>query len=105
VGEAPSFSEEPPNIQVVPTIELEVDNQSAMAIAEKTTYRTRTKHIDVRYHFVREALTSGAISLKYTPTEVMIADGLTKALGGPAFERFRKRLKIEEVEIPLSEGV
>ena len=57
------------------------DNQGAIAIA-------RTKHIDIRYHYVREALQEGTLDLCYCPTEEMVADLLTnKPLSRGPFEK------------------
>ena len=44
------------------------------------THHSRTKHIDMQHHFICEKLESGEITLKYCPTEDMVADVLTKAL-------------------------
>jgi hypothetical protein len=43
-------------------------------------YKKRTKHIDIAYHFVRECVANGTISVEYIPTDDMTADVLTKAL-------------------------
>jgi hypothetical protein len=56
------------------------DNQSALALAKNPTHHSRTKHIAIKYHFVREQLDCGSISLKYCSTADMIADVLTKGL-------------------------
>ena len=56
------------------------DNQSAMCIAKNGTYNPRTKHVDIRYHFVHEALDQGAVDLRYVNTKDQAADGFTKPL-------------------------
>ena len=56
------------------------DNQGAIAMAKNPVAHARTKHIDIRYHFVREAIQDKEIVVKYIPTHEMIADILTKAL-------------------------
>ena len=60
---------------------LFVDNQGAIDLAQNGSTNRRTKHIDVRYHFNREAVTKRMVRLKYCPSEKMAADILTKALG------------------------
>ena len=56
------------------------DNQSAIALAKDDRFHTRTKHIDIRFHFIRYAVAEGKIQLEFCPTEDMVADALTKAL-------------------------
>jgi transposase InsO family protein len=69
-----------------------VDNQSAMAVSKNDIHHNRTKHIDIRHHFVRDAITAGTITLEYVPTQDQLADILTKGLGRVAFERLRDQL-------------
>lgn len=57
------------------------DNQGAAKLAYNPVYHGRSKHIDIRYHFVREAIQNQSIKLEYLPTERMLADILTKGLG------------------------
>ena len=63
------------------------DNQGAIALAHNPEHHARTKHVDIQYHFVRNCVEDGTVRLEYCPTEDMVADGLTKALGP---ERLRK---------------
>ena len=56
------------------------DNKSAIALAKDDAFHSRTKHIDIRYHFIREAIDNGLINLDYCPTEDMAADMFTKIL-------------------------
>ena len=56
------------------------DNQSAINMSKSAMTQSRSKHIDVRFHFTREKLLSGEIFIKYCPTKDMIADILTKPL-------------------------
>lgn len=58
------------------------DNQGAQELVRNTGYHPRTKHIDVRHHFIRESYAKERIKLEYTPTEEMPADMLTKGLTG-----------------------
>jgi hypothetical protein len=56
------------------------DSQGAGRLTENSVYHARSKHIDVRYHFIRDAVKKHPIKILYLPTEKMIADVLTKAL-------------------------
>ncbi|MCO5591687.1 hypothetical protein L7F22_045678 [Adiantum nelumboides] len=56
------------------------DNQSALAVARNPIFHARTKHIEVHYHYIRERLSAGEISLAYVPTQDNLADLFTKAL-------------------------
>jgi hypothetical protein len=50
----------------------------------------RSKHIDVRYKFVVQAVTEGSVRVRYTPTDMNLADLLTKAVPAATFERLVK---------------
>ena len=74
-----------------PTLVME-DNQGAIAIARNPVAHGRTKHIDIRYHYIREAVQEGTVVLCFCPTSEMIADVLTKPLSRGQFEKFRLAL-------------
>ena len=69
--------------------EILEDNQSAVSMAKSPQFHGRTKHINIKYHFIREQIANGTICLKYCPTEDMLADLLTKGIGAEKFERLR----------------
>jgi len=54
------------------------DNQACIALASNPVLHERTKHIDMRYHFIRERIISKEISVHYIGTDLMLADLLTK---------------------------
>lgn len=56
------------------------DNQGSNALARNPVFHNRTKHIDVQYHFVREKVADGTVTLDFVPTKLMAADLLTNAL-------------------------
>ena len=62
------------------------DSQSAIALAHNPVVRGRTKHIDVHYHFVRDYIEEGRVSLEYVSTSDNIADLLTKPLPRPTLD-------------------
>jgi Reverse transcriptase (RNA-dependent DNA polymerase) len=73
------------------------DNQSAIALSKDHQYHARTKHIDVRFHFIRWIIENGSIRLIYCPTDDMVADTLTKALPSPKVKHFATELGLVSV--------
>jgi hypothetical protein len=67
---------------VITPLVLYCDNQAAITLATTDNYHARTKHIDIRFHFIRHSVESGVFKLIYCPTDDMVADILTKALPG-----------------------
>ncbi|CAG7815634.1 unnamed protein product [Allacma fusca] len=72
-----------------------VDNQSAIRLAKNPEMLARTKHIDVRHHYVRELVANGQIDVKYIPTGDQLADSLTKPLLKGKLEENWRRLGIQ----------
>jgi hypothetical protein len=77
--------------QNLPTIVFE-DNKSTIHMVEQGTDRGKTKHMDVRFHYIRELVLNGSIQLKHQSTFLMVADIMTKALPTEAFLRLRPLL-------------
>ena len=71
------------------------DSQSAIAISKNNSRKSRAKHIDIKYHFVREAVENGIIALSYCSTTEMVADPLTKPLSRDSFVKFREKLGLQ----------
>ena len=62
-----------------PTV-LRSDSQGSIALSKNPEHHARSKHIDIRHHFVREQVALGTVTLLYIPTEDMLADVLTKPI-------------------------
>lgn len=77
-----------------PTVVFE-DNRAAISLTEESASHKRTKHIDVRYHLLRESSTKRVLQLEHIGTEEMIADLLTKPLGIIKFTRFKPTLVVK----------
>jgi len=76
---------------------LHCDNQSAIALVKNPAFHQRTKHIDVRLFFIRDAQESGKVDVTYVSTDQQLADIFTKALAVPRFEKLRSALSIVKV--------
>ena len=73
------------------------DNQPCIATAKNPIINDRVKHIDIKYHWIREEVATGSLTLTYCPTADMTADILTKALPRVPFSRLRTKLGIRSV--------
>ena len=71
---------------------ISCDNQGAIALAKDNKFHVRTKHIDLRYHFIREAVEDGKIQVKYVLMDNNISDIFTKPLPRPKFAKFMELL-------------
>ena len=76
---------------------INCDNKSAIAIAKNPVHHNRTKHIAIKYHFIREAGATKEIKLDYCRTEDQIANIFTKTLSRPRFEELRAILRVTEI--------
>ena len=74
--------------------EIFCDSMSAIATTKNQAYHCRTKHIDVRYHFIRSLMTNEEIVLKTCNTKEQVVDILTKTLPLEKYENFRKRMGV-----------
>jgi len=72
------------------------DSQGAICLAKSPGFNNRTKHIDVKYHFVQDALAQGLIQLDYLPTRDMPADIITKALPRDTHLRHVRGMGLQE---------
>ena len=79
----------------VPTIPIYADNQGSIFTGNNPVTEKRTKHIDIKYHYVRELIEDNKIEVFYIPTDANIADMLTKNLGPQAFAKHRQTLGLE----------
>ena len=84
----------------VKIIKIYRDNQSALALTENPELHQCTKHIAVKYHYLREERSRGGVYFWYCPTADMAADGLTKPLGGVKHKEFVSQLGLRWVVPP-----
>ena len=75
-----------------------VDNQPAIALAKNPVLHDRSKHIDIKFHFLRDCIDGGQIVIEFVETGRQLADILTKSLGRLQFMELRKMIGIDEVK-------
>ena len=75
------------------------DNTAAIALASNPMVAERSKHIDVQHHFLRERVMSGEVEFNYLPTNLMVADSLTKAVDGPKVVFCREGMGLRVIRI------
>jgi len=73
-------------------IKIYVDNVSAINLAKNLVFHQRSKHIDIRYHFLRDQVGKNIIKLEYCKSKYQIADIFTKPLKIDAFIKLRDML-------------
>ena len=79
--------------QLKPTY-LFCDNQSAIKLVRNPQFYQHTKHIDVKFHFIRDLQEEKVIDVVYVNSEGQLADLLTKGLDGPRFRKLREEIGI-----------
>jgi hypothetical protein len=82
---------------VTPTI-IYVDNKSAITMSENNSDHERTKHIDIKHHFIRDLVNDGSIALKWISTNEQLADVFTKTLTAPTYTLLRDKLMSDSNE-------
>ena len=74
------------------------DNTSAIAITQNPVLHSRTKHIDVRFHFIRDHVKKKNVRIEYVCTEKQLADIFTKPLNEARFIQLKTELGMIEME-------
>ena len=71
------------------------DNQGAIFLGSHPIQESRTKHMDIRFHYIRECVELKKVELLYIPTDIQLADIFTKILSYPRFKILREKLGLE----------
>ncbi|KAK8450636.1 hypothetical protein SEVIR_6G063901v4 [Setaria viridis] len=82
----------------VRSITLKMDSESAIQLSKNPVFHDRSKHIDVRYHFIRECVEENRVKLESVRTAEELADILTKALGPQQFCELRSKIGVIDVQ-------
>lgn len=80
------------------SVVIKCDNKSTIAMCKNPMYHGRSKHIDIKLHFIRELVTNNTIELEYVPTADQKADILTKALPAADFLAMRRKIGVTKFE-------
>ena len=75
-------------------VSLLCDSTSAISVVKNPVLNAKTKHIEVRYHFLRDNIEKGKIALSYVPTRDQLADIFTKPLDQATFARLGGELGV-----------
>ena len=77
---------------------LMVDNQPAIALAKNPVLHDRSKHIDVKFHFLRDCVDGGQIVIEFVKTGRQLVDVITKALGCLRLTKLKEMINMEGVQ-------
>jgi hypothetical protein len=93
------------NLNVAGGIRIQCDNKQTIKLVTKqlAQLHTRLRHVDIHNHWLRQEAEKKTIEVEYTPTDQMLADGLTKVLSNTSFEAFRQQLGLVDVTEQLKE--
>ena len=78
-------------------ISIMCDNTSVINISKNLVMHSKTKHIPIKYNFLREQVNDKIFKLKYVPTKEQIVDMFTKPLPKDAFEYHRQKLGVQSI--------
>ena len=84
--------------------EIRVDNKSAIELAKNPVHHERSKHIDVRFHFIREKVKKGDMRMIHVASQDQVADIFTKPLPTALFENFKTMIGMKN-RLELKGGI
>jgi hypothetical protein len=76
------------------------DNQSCIKMTDNRVFHDKSKHIEIRYHYIHDMVQRGDVKLQYVGTDEQVADVLTKPLSLVKFEYFRDKLGVVRKDLP-----
>ena len=86
-------------------IKVHVDNMGAIYLSKTASSGNRTKHINTRYHFVRERIEDGILQVEFVPSEENVADIMMKNLNQELFNKHSSSLFGSVIEMPNRKGI
>ena len=79
---------------------IHCDNQSCVKLSKNPVFHDKLKHIEIKYHYIRDMVQRGEMKLRYVVTDEQIANVLSKTLARVKFEFFREKLGVLQIKIP-----
>ena len=79
-------------------VKLLMDNMSAIALSRNPVHHDRSKHIDTKFHFIRECIEEGKVEVDHVGTAGQLVDIFTKSLGHVRFVELRSALGVVQVQ-------
>ncbi|CAJ2661747.1 unnamed protein product [Trifolium pratense] len=81
------------------SLQLHCDNKSAIAMAKNLVFHSRTRHINIKHHFIRSVIEEGDVQLIFCSSQEQLADIFTKALPRGRFQQLREAMGVKEQHI------
>ena len=78
------------------SMDIFIDNKSALAFAKNPVFHGHSKYIDTKFHFIRDSVTKKKVELKFVKSQDQIADIFTKPLKEDVFCKLRSLLRVEK---------
>ena len=75
------------------------NNQSCVKLSENLVFHDKSKHIEIKYHYIRDMVQRGVVKLQYVVMDELIADVFTEPLARVKFEYFREKLGVLWIEV------
>ena len=82
------------------TIVILFGNQSCIKMTKNLVFHDKSKHIKIKYHYIKDMVQKGVVKLQYVATDEQIADVLTKPLARVKFEYFKEKLGVLQIKVP-----
>ena len=78
---------------------IHFENQSCVKLSDNPVFHDKSKHIEIKYRYIKDMVQRGAVKLQYVATNKHIADVLTNTLARVKFEYFREKLGVLHIEV------
>ena len=79
---------------------IHCNNQSSVKLSENSVFHDKSKHIKIKYHYIRDMVQRGTVKLQYIVMDEQIDDVLTKPLARVKFEYFSEKLCVLQIKVP-----